>query len=331
MSYVRSQVSKMKKMLKIVLIKNSCRDTDSETPSPTTGKYIVGVETTIAFDLSYTIPSGTVTPTAVKVYFSNADGNTKTTEVPATGTPTDAVNSDGTFSGLTAALTIDSTNCAAYTKLSASIEATGDTDNQNNVASVDFGSAADKAGIKVCADVGAGTFTLKTPNPATSGFPLATATASTFDLAYTVVGTGGTVSNVKVYFSDANGSKKSTEVTAGGSNAPSGDVDTAGTWEDLAASLTLDATNCEDYTKLCASITITDDDSSNNEVCIEFGKDAAKAGEKPDCTDTSVTTVQATTDSGTKGATTESGVVGLVQGMYSILVTLALSSVLINL
>ncbi|XP_070546169.1 P-selectin-like [Ptychodera flava] len=48
---------------------------------------------------------------------------------------------------------------------------------------------------------------------------------------------------------------------------------------------------------------------------------------KPTCSDTPVTTAQATTDSGT----TESGVAGLVQGTYSILVALALSSVLVNL
>ncbi|XP_070546181.1 uncharacterized protein [Ptychodera flava] len=123
-----------------------------KTPDPATGQFIVGVPTLISFDLSYTvtITSGTVTPTAVKLYLSNADGGTTSSEVTATGTPTTAVTDDGTFSDLSATLTVDAANCAAYTKIVAKIEATGDTDGDNNEASVDFGSGAGKAGIKVC-------------------------------------------------------------------------------------------------------------------------------------------------------------------------------------
>ncbi|XP_070546001.1 uncharacterized protein [Ptychodera flava] len=261
-------------------------DLTVKAPPPATGKYVVFTETTISFDLTYTV-TDTITPTAVKMYFSNDDESKKTNpEVTALGAGAPdgkAITDGGTYSDLAAKITLDGENCAAYTKLCVNIETEeSESNNDNNKKCNDLGPTA---GTTVCADVGAGTFTLKTPNPASSGYELDKATASTFDLAYTVIDTGATVANVKVYFSDADGSTKSTEQTAGGDNAPKdAAVGTSGSWTGLTATLTLDKANCAKYTKQCVSITANDEYQGNNEKCIEFGAGADKAGVKPSCT-----------------------------------------------
>ena len=127
-----------------------------KTPSPTTGQYVADVASTITFDLAYSV-TGTVTPTAVKLYFSDATGSAKSSpEVTATGTnaptsPGSAISIAGTYTDLSASLTLDSSNCALYTRLCISIELTQNDDvTTNNELCIDFGSTAALAGTKVC-------------------------------------------------------------------------------------------------------------------------------------------------------------------------------------
>ncbi|XP_078001551.1 uncharacterized protein LOC144454020 [Glandiceps talaboti] len=135
-------------------------------------------------------------------------------------------------------------------------------------------------------DIAVTTFTLKTPDPAASGsFTQGTAANIVFDLVYTV-DTSATPVAVKVYFKTSGGTK-STEVTAGGSAAPTSSstaITAGGTYSGLTATITLDATNCADYTKLCAAATVktgtTNTDTTNDEACADFGTGATKAGTK---------------------------------------------------
>ncbi|XP_070546186.1 uncharacterized protein [Ptychodera flava] len=129
-------------------------------------------------------------------------------------------------------------------------------------------------------DLMATAMSISAPDPLTGGFTADTATMTTFTVSFSLTG-AHSPTDVKVYFSNADDSITSTEVTATGANAPDGtEVSSGGDYANLEASLTLDAANCEAYTKLCASIPVTDDDSTNNAVCIDFGADIAKAGTK---------------------------------------------------
>ncbi|XP_077977169.1 uncharacterized protein LOC144432765 [Glandiceps talaboti] len=255
-------------------------------PDPASSGFTQGTATTITFTLAYTA-TGSVIPTALKVYFSNAADSTKSTPVSATGTSgpdgSTAVTAAGTYTDFTASVTLDATNCAAYTKLCAIIElTTDDADTSDDFKCIDFGAGAALAGTKTCNDVAATTLTVTAPPPATGVLAVGTATDITFTLAYTVTGTGGTPTAVKVYASDG-ASKKSTEVTATGTGAPtssSSAVTASGSYTDLIATVTLDSTNCAAYTKLCAAITVTDDSATNNVVCINFGTAATDAGSK---------------------------------------------------
>ncbi|XP_078001552.1 uncharacterized protein LOC144454021 [Glandiceps talaboti] len=254
-------------------------------PAPATGGFVKDVETDITLDLVYTIDT-TADPTAAKAYFSNADGSKKTNpEVVVSGGPTTssgAITSGGSYTGLTAKITLDATNCGDYTKLCVAVTVTDD-DANNNVICIDFGVGADKAGTKTCnVDFGATKLTLKTPDPATGGFTKDTATDITFDLEYTVAGSVNPTA-AKTYFSNADGSKKTTPEVAvsGGPTASSGAITASGSYTGLTAKITLDGTNCADYTKLCAAVTVTDDVATNNVACVDFGKGADKAGTNP--------------------------------------------------
>ncbi|XP_077977170.1 uncharacterized protein LOC144432767 [Glandiceps talaboti] len=264
-------------------------------PDPTSSSFTEGASADITFTLAYTVTGTGGTPSDVKVYFSDG-GSTKSTEVVAGGTnaPSGAVGSSGSFDDLTATITLDAANCAIYTKLCAAITVTDD-DTTNNVACIDFGVGATKAGQKICNDIAASTLTVTAPPPATGVLALGTATDITFTLAYTVTGTGGTPTAVKVYASDG-ASKTSTKVTATGTGAPtstSSAVTASGSYTGLKATITLDSTNCEAYTKLCAAITVTDDVATNNVVCINFGTSATDAGSK-NCNDIAATTLTLT-------------------------------------
>ncbi|XP_070546018.1 mucin-22-like [Ptychodera flava] len=222
---------------------------------------------------------------------SNADGSITSTEVTAEGpdAPDGSTPASGTnYADLTASLTLDATNCAEYYKLCAYITS-GDDDIANDEYCTGFGST--KAGTKTCTnDIAATTLTVTSPAPATSVFYIDTDIATTFTLAYTVTDSGGSPSDVKVYFSNADGSTKSTEVTAAGTNAPDGSaVSSSGSFAGLTATLSLDATNCTAYTKLCLSITVTDADATNNVVCGNFGTAATNVGTKT-CTAPAATT-----------------------------------------
>ncbi|XP_070546194.1 uncharacterized protein [Ptychodera flava] len=252
-------------------------------PDPTSGGFTEGTETLTTFTVTFTL-AGSVTPTDIKVYFSNAAGSTKSTEVQALGGPDGSTAASGTeYVDLGASLTLDATNCAAYTKLCASITVADD-DTTNNAFCIDFGAAGDKAGTKTCSDIAASTFTVTAPAPATNVFYIGEAVTITFTLAYTVTAPGGSPSDVKVYFSNADGSTKSTEVTAAGTNAPDGSaVTSSGNYNGLTATLNLDAANCAAYTKACSSITVTDADATNNVACGDFGTAATNLGTK-NCT-----------------------------------------------
>ncbi|XP_070546467.1 uncharacterized protein [Ptychodera flava] len=130
-----------------------------KTPAPATGKYVVYTETTITFDLAYTVTEA-ASPTAVKVYFSDAAGTKKTTpEVTATGANAPGgteVTADGTYSDLVAKITLDAANCVDYTKLCVNIEISGTDQNlDDNKKCNDYGTNAAEAGTAVCADVAA--------------------------------------------------------------------------------------------------------------------------------------------------------------------------------
>ncbi|XP_070546192.1 mucin-22-like [Ptychodera flava] len=254
-------------------------------PDPTSGGFTAGTSTPTTFTVTFTL-KGSVTPTDVKLYFSNAAGSTKSTEVTAGGSnaPDGSTAASGTtYADLTASLTLDATNCAAYTKLCASITVADD-DTTNNAVCIDFGTTADKAGTKTCSDIAASTLTVTAPAPAANVFYIGEAVTVTFTLAYTVTVSGGSPSDVKAYFSNADGSTKSTEVTASGTNAPDGSaVTSSGSYVGLTATLNLDVTNCANYTKVCSSITVTDADATNNAACGDFGTDATNVGTK-NCT-----------------------------------------------
>ncbi|XP_070546487.1 mucin-22-like [Ptychodera flava] len=261
-------------------------------PAPATGQFLIGTAVATTFTLTF-VPMGTVTPTDVKVYFSNADGSIKSTEVTAGGSnaPDGTTPASGsTYGDLTASLTLDATNCTEYSKLCASVTSEDD-DPENDETCTDFGTGNGKAGTKTCTnDITATTLTVTSPAPATSVFYIDTDIATTFTLAYTVTDSGGSPSDVKVYFSNADGSTKSTEVTAAGTNAPDGSaVSSSGSFAGLTATLSLDATNCANYTKVCLSITVTDADATNNVACADFGTAATNVGTK-NCTAPAATT-----------------------------------------
>ncbi|XP_070546492.1 uncharacterized protein [Ptychodera flava] len=255
-------------------------------PDPTSSNFLVGVGTAVTFTLEFTV-QGSVTPSDVKVYFSNGDGSTKSNEVTAGGSNAPDGSSAATgssYAGLTATLVLDKPNCASYTKLCGSITVTDD-DSSNNEACADIGSAADEAGHKTCSnDVLALSLTVTDPAPAVGVFYVNTDVPTTLNLAYNAYYSGGFPSDVKVYFSNADGSTKSAEVTATGSNAPDGSaVTSSGSFDGMMATLTLDAENCDAYTKVCGTITVSDSDMTNHEACSDFGTDVADAGTK-NCT-----------------------------------------------
>ncbi|XP_077996696.1 uncharacterized protein LOC144450005 [Glandiceps talaboti] len=84
-----------------------------------------------------------------------------------------------------------------------------------------------------------------------------------------------------MYFSSTDGTAKSVPVTAT-SGGPDGAtvIFADGSYTAIAASLTIDATNCQLYSKLCVAIIVADDDEDNNVFCIDFGITADKAGTK---------------------------------------------------
>ena len=129
-------------------------------------------------------------------------------------------------------------------------------------------------------DIAATALSISMPDPTTGGFTEGTDEAVTFTLTYTVTDSGGSPSAVTVYFRSADGSITSNPVTATGANAPdSSAVTTDGSYTDLTATLTLDA-NCQQYSQVCASLTLLDANTDNNVFCIEFGTAADKAGTK---------------------------------------------------
>ncbi|XP_077977645.1 uncharacterized protein LOC144433210 [Glandiceps talaboti] len=257
------------------------------TPDPTSGGFTQSTsEISITFNLAYTV-TGAVTLSRVHAYFSHGDGSTQpnTISVAVGNNAADGtvVTTSGTFTALTGTIRMDN-NCAITTKLCAAIVLkTSDADTSDDFTCIDFGVGPDKAGTKTCNGIAATTLTLSTP--ATGGFIQGIATAITFNLAYTVNGDGAAPSAVKLYFSDAIGSIKSTQVTAGGDGVPSRSnlvaKTSSGTYSALTAKVTLDA-NCVSYNKLCAAIEFTTADAIpvSDEACIDLGIGADKAGTK---------------------------------------------------
>ena len=128
-------------------------------------------------------------------------------------------------------------------------------------------------------DVRADVLTLTVPDPTLSGFVSNTATAVTATLDYTVVAGSPNPSLVRLYFETSTGDKSSLfDVTTNGPDGNPRPDD--GSYTDMTADVTIDDTNCENYIKLCAEIIVTDDDPSNNIVCINFGTAATEAGTK---------------------------------------------------
>ena len=124
------------------------------------------------------------------------------------------------------------------------------------------------------------TLTVTSPPPASGKFIADTATDTIVSLAYTIV--AGTVgpTGVNAYLSNDDGSVKSTTVTVGGGIPDGSDLSTSGTFTAMTAEMTIDATNCLIYTKICFVIVVVDDDTSNNAVCLSFGITTDAAGTK---------------------------------------------------
>ena len=89
----------------------------------------------------------------------------------------------------------------------------------------------------------------------------------------------GTVSEIKVYFTNSDqfetaGAIKSAENLVSLTSAVSVPALTVGNTDLLSnqqVSLTIDGANCLSYTHICAVLSTTDADASNNDACAEFG------------------------------------------------------------
>ncbi|XP_070546326.1 uncharacterized protein [Ptychodera flava] len=184
---------------------------------------------------------------------------------------------------------IDVANCQAYSHLCVVITVTSSGDDaSNNDGCLEFGSDATKAGDKKCPDVAAkpSSFVITKPKPSEIIYNTSADSAITFDIEASAADGQGTVTGVKLYFTNKDdydtadtkssafdvGGVTSTNVAAGATEKITG----------ATASLKLDAANCAKYTNLCAvlQISTTDTISNNNDVCNKFGTTTADAGSK---------------------------------------------------
>ncbi|XP_077996969.1 uncharacterized protein LOC144450250 [Glandiceps talaboti] len=228
--------------------------------------------------------------TQIDVYFTdNADfkasGITKSAAVQklfstAIAVATGLTNDKTLLADQTVDLTIDAANCKAYTHVCVVITATGDMDDTDDFGCLSFGATVGtEAGTKDCKDVSVASTSIT--NAASATYTAGgSAQTITITLGLTDTGTGGTITKMDVYFTNnadfkASGIKKSTAVSK--TFSPAIDV-TAGSTDvktfiaDQTVDLTIDATNCADYTHVCVVITATGDiDDTNDCGCLTFG------------------------------------------------------------
>ncbi|XP_077985728.1 uncharacterized protein LOC144440255 isoform X2 [Glandiceps talaboti] len=128
-------------------------------------------------------------------------------------------------------------------------------------------------------DMAAVDLTVISPNPSRSGFFMSGGMTDTIvNLGYTVRGAPRDPEAIHLYFSNDDGTTKSTEVTthSWGSRLVNG----GGTYTGLKASLTLDTENCDVYTRLCANMTFDSPEAdfyaNNNEICVDFEAGGSK-------------------------------------------------------
>ena len=122
---------------------------------------------------------------------------------------------------------------------------------------------------------------MTTPSPTTGKFIADVPTETEVTLSYVIIAGSVTPTNVSFYFSSADGNTKTTAVSksSGGPDGTTG-ISDDGAYLAVAASLTIDAINCELYTKLCVLIIVDDDCEENNLFCVDFGITADKVGTK---------------------------------------------------
>ncbi|XP_077985719.1 uncharacterized protein LOC144440255 isoform X1 [Glandiceps talaboti] len=269
------------------------------TPDPQSGVFIADDAIQTVFTLTYTVTGNTryLTPNAVKLYFANPDSMIKSPLVTAGGANAPdgkrEAFASGAYVDLTATLTLDNKNCQQYTKLCAIITyvpGMEDSDLSDDVACSDFGT--NTVGVKECTDVVAISLRMTEPNPDLSGFTEGTVTLTKIFVTVKKVGPDGGYFRLKVYFSNDDGTVTSSKVTAG--YADGTPLEEFTYWFPstnpspfkVSAVLTLDASNCDEYTKLCTVFVFGDGfyeyDSNldNNEVCINFGTQGDIAGIK---------------------------------------------------
>ncbi|XP_070546708.1 uncharacterized protein [Ptychodera flava] len=190
----------------------------------------------------------------------------------------------------------DLANCGSYTHLCAVVTAVDDArlEDDDSCIRIDGGTES----TTNCRDIALEKLILTDPNPVISGFELDRPTSATFDVQYSIEGFV-TPSRIQLFFSGVNYTVKSTKATARGGNAPDGQTTfvSSGSFSDITASVTLDADNCEQYTRLCAEIEVEDSVHANNMVCAIFGAGPNEAGEKPSCSAAEVTSISMYTPS----------------------------------
>ncbi|XP_070546175.1 mucin-22-like isoform X2 [Ptychodera flava] len=239
--------------------------------------------------------------TKISIYFTNSDAfqdsNTvKSSAFEHTLTPAKDIPQGTQVTDLVAdvaSVLIDTANCQVYTHVCAVITATGDTNAADDFKCLPFGTTADThAGTKKCPDVvaKASSFVITAPTPSSITYDTSKDTAITFEIEATAADGPGTVTGVKLYFTDKNdydtAQTKSSAFDAGGVTSKTVGAGATEKITAATASLKLDAANCDKYTHLCAvlQITTTDTITNNNDVCNVFGTTAADAGSKA-CTD----------------------------------------------
>ncbi|XP_077996691.1 uncharacterized protein LOC144449999 [Glandiceps talaboti] len=259
--------------------------------NPSTNSFTPNTPVTITFDLVVTESNGQAgSLTAIDLYFTNnaqyeTAGIVKSAAFsstqPAAGTPTVlTASSRTTISTSEATLTPDGTNCIQYTHLCAVIIVAADPGSSTDDDDVCVALTTTTAGQVACTALAATTLTVA--NPSTNSFKPNSPVTITFDLVVTESnGQAGSLTAIDLYFTnnaqyETAGIVKSAAFRATQPAAGNPTVLTASSGTTIStseATLTPDATNCIQYTHLCAVIIVAADPGSStddDDVCDEL-------------------------------------------------------------